>query len=688
MATVIELDAERRAGRTVVRPGGYGAPRPASRPAPAPRAAMPAPLRLAVAAARESIRPQDAGADGKGRIRAIDGYRGLAAVMVIVLHATLAGRNLFSTTHLNVLHDFDICLPIFFVLSGMVAYMGVVRGAFGAGRIRGTRELIASRLWRILPVYYVVVLLVWSLRFAGTGNDWRDLALHLSFTQVWSTKMIFWLDGPSWFLADDMHFFLLVAVVGPLLAGLAVRLRSAPARLALVALFPAVVTGAGVAYVWAVNHGAHPATTQQLYNPLGKLDEFGAGMLLAVIVALPGVVKPRPRAGLLLTGVGIGGMAALGYVRWHSHFWSTWEFEFTAIGVMAMLAGAMMLSERQWLARILTVRPLQFLSVVGFTVFLVQEPVMLQLEQLNLLYFQDTVSWYLSTVAFVLSATVVAWLAYRLIEEPAMRLRGVLREMRDRQRAGLRRRRGPAPRRLPELVLEDLAGDLVPLRDLLGDLPLLIALGDEGEARLSEHAFRFAAGEAEAIAVRSGAGRRARGRVDRGGPFVLLDPDHRLASALGIPVVLLEVAPDGLITALHMPEDDEVGLPITPEASLSDGALAEHLHAQLTPDELRVVELVAGQGVSVRQAAATLALTEADVADLQSAAESKAIELTLAFHDDMICEPAALAEAGSDEERLSAVAEHVKRCRSCRVEFGDRVATVVRRAGELAVSTV
>jgi hypothetical protein len=320
--------------------------------------------------------------------------------------------------------------------------------------------------------------------------------------------------------------------------------------------------------------------------------------------------------------------------------------------------------------------------MVGFTVFLVQEPVMLQLEQLNVLYFQDSTAWWVSTVALVMAATFTAWLAYRLIEQPAQRLRGVLREMRARQRAGLRRRRGPAPRRLPDLVLHRLDGESTSLRGWLGERPLLIALGVEGERRLDEHAFRLAAGEAGGIVVRERAGRAD--RAGRGGvePIVLLDPERRLAAALGVPAVLVEVAPDGLITAIHVAEGDEVVAPIEPEASLSDIALAEHLHAQLTPEEERVVELMA-RGLSARQVAATVELSVERVAEVETDAEEKAIQLTLAFHDDMICEPAALAQADGPAERIDAVAEHVRRCRPCRVEFGERIATVLRHAGEL-----
>jgi peptidoglycan/LPS O-acetylase OafA/YrhL len=484
------------------------------------------------------------------RVRAIDGYRGIGAVMVVVIHAALAGRELFSRSGGNALHDFDACLPLFFVLSGMVAYLGIVRGAF-TGRIKGTRELFTGRLWRILPVYYAVILVVWSMRFAGSGNDWSDLALHLTFTQVWSRSKIFWLDGPSWFLADDLHFFLLVALVGPLVARLAVRRSSPGAQLAIFAAFPLALVIGGIAYNWYVHDVLHTGTTWMLYNPLAKLDEFAEGMVLGLVLCLPGVVKTRPAMANALSALGFGVVVAMGYLRWHEPWLQTWYFEIIAIGIAGMLAGAAMLGERQILSRLLSIRPLQSLAAIGFTIFLVQEPVMLQLEQWNLVYFQSKSSFWISTVALVATCALVAWIAYRLVEEPGYRLKRLFGDLRARQQAGERRRTGPAPRRLPDLVLRHPAGGPVALREMVGSRPLLVALGAPGEHAVAEQRFRLDVGEADVLYVGEEAGVDDAPDCARDGANVVLDPDRALARALNVPAALLEVAPDGLITALH-----------------------------------------------------------------------------------------------------------------------------------------
>jgi len=250
----------------------------------------------------------------------------------------------------------------------------------------------------------------------------------------------------------------------------------------------------------------------------------------------------------VLTGIGCAMIVALGYFRWHSATLQNYDYELECVGVGFLLVGATMFAEWQLVNKMLSIKPLQWLAGIGLTVLVVQEPIELQLEQWNLLYFQNKLAFWISVVGFIMAASLVAWLALRFVEEPAYRVRRLLRDLRKRQVSGEKRRTGPAPRRLPDLVLQLPTGGAVPLREMVGSLPLLVALGDEGKSRLAEQRFRLDADEADSLYVAAESNRAERGRT------VLLDPERRLAKALGVPAVLLEVAPDGLITALHEPE--------------------------------------------------------------------------------------------------------------------------------------
>jgi hypothetical protein len=137
----------------------------------------------------------------------------------------------------------------------------------------------------------------------------------------------------------------------------------------------------------------------------------------------------------------------------------------------------------------------------------------------------------------------------------------------------------------------------------------------------------------------------------------------------------------------HMARIDRSALLHAPSAAAESGpaerALAEHLHARLEPEELLVASLCAARSVPVKQAATALNLDRDELQDLLESALGKAAELTLAYHDEQICEPAALSSAANPAAAAAAVSEHLRGCRSCHAEFEQRVWLVVSQAGAI-----
>jgi peptidoglycan/LPS O-acetylase OafA/YrhL len=480
----------------------------------------------------------------------IDGYRALAAVAIIVIHAWMQGGWLWqgqnATTY--VLRGMDAAVALFFALSGLVTFMPMVRGAL-TGKIPNGKDFFVRRLYRILPLYFFLVLVVWSSRYAGTAADWHDLLRHLTFTQVYDRDHIFWLDGPSWSLADEMHFYILISLLGPPLARFAARRETTLKRLATMALLPAVLWISSLIYTTVVYYALHVSFNSSFtyYNPLARADSFAEGLLLAVILCAPGVMKARPKLATALSAVGIGSLGVLWVIRWRYPALNVYYFTLAGLSSLCLLTGAAMLAPRQRLGRFLRSRPLQLWAVVGFSLYLWHEPVMIQLVKWHILYFRDPVAWPLATIGLIVSATVVAWLSYRLIEQPGVRLQKLLADLRKRQRSGHRARSGPAPRWLPDLTLATPAGTPVVLRDLLKDRPALFALGTAGQRILAEHRFRLDAGEATGIYV---SGSAEDGRAPAG-TTMLIDPEQRLATAMNVGPALVEVSPGGYITAMH-----------------------------------------------------------------------------------------------------------------------------------------
>ena len=181
-----------------------------------------------------------------GRMREVDGYRALAALMIILFHAWSVGNQPYSGTPFETFVRTSAAgVSLFFALSGMVTFLPMVRGAL-EGKVPSGRSFLARRFFRILPLYYLIVIAVWASRYAGTPADFLDLVNHLTFTQVYNPKQIFWLLGPSWSLADEMHYYLIIALLAPELARRAARRATPRARLAVMSTLPVALLTASL----------------------------------------------------------------------------------------------------------------------------------------------------------------------------------------------------------------------------------------------------------------------------------------------------------------------------------------------------------------------------------------------------------------------------------------------------------
>lgn len=237
----------------------------------------------------------------KGELRSIQYLRALAALSVVIYHA--------SQWTSRTVDLFSAGVDVFFVVSGFIMWRTTAPETSG-GHISPGRFL-AKRAIRIAPLYWLITLgltiaaLIAPSRFSDQQPTLSHVLLSLGFIQHFNPKGApFPLLQLGWTLNYEVAFYLLFAVAMALPR--AVRLRFLAFTLASGAL-------AGFLYF--------PAYTL-LLNPL--LLEFLSGVLLAAGLGRgPG---PGRSLGWLVLGLGVAGFGTLalfhpGWDEWRPVFW-------------------------------------------------------------------------------------------------------------------------------------------------------------------------------------------------------------------------------------------------------------------------------------------------------------------------------------------------------------------------------
>jgi peptidoglycan/LPS O-acetylase OafA/YrhL/peroxiredoxin len=513
------------------------------------------------------------GSKPSARFEELDALRGAAAVSIVILHAYQTSRTVdgyaFADHELlrNAIIQLDFGLGVFFALSGFLIFFPFVKAIINGTKHIGVREFAVRRLFRILPLYYVAMFVVWNSRYSGSDGQWADLLRHLTFTQIYHNEKIFYTIGPSWSLAVEMHYYVITGILVWLLTIVCRRVPSRNWRIALVCVGPVLLVVGSIFYkYWAyyiagisLDNQPPPHTYTVYYSALARGDAFGMGMLMAVLVAVMGTW--RPKTPWLATGLSVVALLPFAYfvtVRGDRitdpPFVALFFFTFVGISTV-MLMFAMVIGEPKWrIMRFLRSGPVQFTGVVSYSLYIWHEPLMLFLKKHHILDFTDERVWPFSTAALVAIGLALAWVSWRFIEIPGGNLRKLLQIHRPRVARRLRRvgelrvRRGTEIAVMPPLLGED--GAPVDLALLADGRPLVAFVhpgghghdddpGSVAEARaFRDSAFLFDAMETQVVGVSTGTPEEQRAFREREGlPFPMLsDPGGKFAEAAGIPL--------------------------------------------------------------------------------------------------------------------------------------------------------
>lgn len=362
------------------------------------------------------------------RFDELEAYRGIAAIAIMIFHTYQYSREgsgaatyLFEGTPWHALFSGLHLSGVFFALSGFLLFLPFARAAIRQDGERSARSFLIRRLIRILPLYYLVLLVVWCWRFTGRPDQIADLLLHLSFTQPFHPTYIFWTVGPTWSLAVEMHFYLLLALCAPGIYRLCGMLRSPGRRVAALAAALGALVAAGALFKLGVAAlpGGMEANWLLLYSLPAKLDAIAMGMLLALLVAARdgepwfgmGLARTAQCAGLGLIGLAIG---LEGIDRGVELFYSS----IVGMGIILLIGSTTLGPRGSGLEHVLKLPPLRFVGTLSYGIYLLHEPLLIELGKAGLLISPQPTAFLWNVGVLLVVSVGGALLAHHLLERP------------------------------------------------------------------------------------------------------------------------------------------------------------------------------------------------------------------------------------------------------------------------------
>jgi len=254
-----------------------------------------------------------------GKIKAVEGVRGIACLTVLWFHLNEIARSTHIWNPLQSNTVFSAIalagasgVTLFFVLSGFLLFMPFVKTALFESQRPSTWQFYLRRVLRIVPGYYFslfLLVLLTSPAYFQPGHL-PDLGLFLIFFMD-APATFMKINGPYWTLAIEWQFYLLLPWLALGIGLIVRRIGGATRRRAwvLAALLLCVIAWGIYSRYWGPYLLQHPTQTFLiprpilnvplffLYGDAGKyLEDFAVGMLVSLCYVL--ATRQSPDRGL------------------------------------------------------------------------------------------------------------------------------------------------------------------------------------------------------------------------------------------------------------------------------------------------------------------------------------------------------------------------------------------------------
>jgi peptidoglycan/LPS O-acetylase OafA/YrhL len=228
----------------------------------------------------------------------LNAVRAIGAIMVVLTHAA------FNTGRINegwtgaMLARFDFGVTLFFILSGFLLSRPWFLAAALGEHLPSSRHYLWKRALRILPLYWVVVIVALLADPANDDAGVQEWVTNLTLTQLYVPDLLPSSLTQMWSLCTEVAFYVLLPLLCWVLIG---RFRRLDVRRVLA--WSAVLSTLGVA--WQVGVAQIPGDEGHYAQWLpGYLPWFMVGIAFAACSAALAVSAERNRAGLALERLG------------------------------------------------------------------------------------------------------------------------------------------------------------------------------------------------------------------------------------------------------------------------------------------------------------------------------------------------------------------------------------------------
>ncbi|MDQ1466243.1 MAG: hypothetical protein QOH10_658 [Actinomycetota bacterium] len=367
-----------------------------------------------------------------------DGLRAIAAITVVLHHASFPTAKMINGRFAPFFTHLDIGVAVFFLISGFLLYRPFVAAAFSGRPGPSVRRFFRRRLLRICPAYWlalVCVIAFFGLQMPVGGA--RSYIEYFTLLQVYDPVRAAGGLAQAWTLSIELSFYAFL----PLYAWVMRRLsadRGLDARMRVELAGLTVLYTVSIAFrglVFALHSGAVHAVG--IYWLPANLDYFALGMGLAVANAwlarretTPGLLKAAGRAPIVWWLISLACFVTVskalrlpvGLVRVDGAKAYARQFLYGATAFFLLLPAVFGPQDRGLVRRFLRWEPIVYLGLVSYGIYLwhqawVGKAVSWQGRPL----FQASFPAVLTTaLAWTLVTASVSWF---LLERPLLRVR-------------------------------------------------------------------------------------------------------------------------------------------------------------------------------------------------------------------------------------------------------------------------